>query len=135
MQRKLLATTGKRLQVLREDLGINQKELAHELGKMGISVDRSHIANIENNNRNPSLDLLTALAKALGTTTDYLLLLTDDPSPPNEQEPAAIPKGLSLPDEFQSLLAIYEQLSADEQKNLLNVIKSLRQVYVPRIIE
>ena len=76
-------TTGKRLRALRHDLGMSQKELAQLAGLSPSAVSRieSDVAQAQ-----PGRDL-ARIAEALGTTTDYLLLLSDDPLPPPEMQP------------------------------------------------
>ncbi|KIE43938.1 helix-turn-helix domain-containing protein [Geobacter anodireducens] len=59
---------GGRIKAKREDLGMNQKELAEKLG-----VQPPSIAMYESGRRCPSLGLFPKLAKVLGTTTDCLL--------------------------------------------------------------
>ena len=44
------------------------------------------MSEIETDVNNPSLGLLVGIAKTLGTTTDYLLLVNDDPFPPQSTE-------------------------------------------------
>ena len=39
------------------------------------------MSSIENDVNNPSVEVLITIAKTLGTTTDYLLVLSDDPFP------------------------------------------------------
>ena len=53
---------------LRLARGINQVELAKVLG-----VTKQTISNWENNNIQPSIEMLVSLADYFGTSTDYLL--------------------------------------------------------------
>lgn len=69
---------GNRLKSLRELRGFTQDELADEV--------RTSIRNIsrwENGGSDPSNEMVSLLAKALKTSTDYLLSITDDPTPIN----------------------------------------------------
>lgn len=73
----LLGTLGKRIKALRADRGVSQKDLARM-----IATAQSHLSEIEADGvPRVSGDLLARIASALNTTTDYLLLLTDDPQP------------------------------------------------------
>ena len=73
----LLDSLGKRMKALRADRGMSQKDLA----KM-ISTAQSHLSEIESDNvPRVSGHLVGRIALALATTSDYLLLLTDDPMP------------------------------------------------------
>lgn len=60
---------GQRIRTQRENLGMTRKVLAE-------CIDRTEhfLTNIELGKQGPSLDTLTKLAKALYTTTDYILL-------------------------------------------------------------
>ena len=70
--------TGRRIRDLREAHGLSQKELAARAG-----VDRIYLCRIEKGRR-PGVHAVTIvqLAAVLGTGTDYLLGLTDDPTAP-----------------------------------------------------
>ncbi len=77
---ELLNTTGKRVRALRQHHGWTQQELSSRLTTLDAKITNSQISHIEASNKNPSIAVLAALARALGTTTDYLLLCSDDPS-------------------------------------------------------
>lgn len=73
----LLDSLGKRIKALRADRGVSQKDLARL-----VDTAQSHLSEIEADGvPRVSGDLLARIASALNTTTDYLLLLTDDPQP------------------------------------------------------
>jgi transcriptional regulator with XRE-family HTH domain len=63
--RKILAVNMKRLRAARE---YSQEDLAFEAG-----LDRSYIAHVERLKRNPSLDNVAKIAKALGVEVHELL--------------------------------------------------------------
>lgn len=67
---------GDRLRRIRTDLGFTQEELAQRLD-MGVR----QIWRYENNENTPSSDVLGRIARVLGTSSDYLLGLVDEPSP------------------------------------------------------
>lgn len=77
----MFGSTGKRIKALRTSREINQKELLSSLKAQGVEIGPSFLSQVESSKKQPSLELLIALARALGTTTDYLLMLSDDPSP------------------------------------------------------
>ena len=52
----------------REHRGMTQVQLAEKVG-----VSKSHICAIEAGAKRPSVELLKAIAEALGVSTDYLL--------------------------------------------------------------
>lgn len=57
-----------RIKELRIAHGLNQVELAKKL-----SVTKQTVSNWENNNIQPSVDMLVKIADCFSTTTDYLL--------------------------------------------------------------
>lgn len=76
-------TTGQRIHWLRRDTAkVKQKDLSVVLG-----IAQSYLSDMEADKREPSAEVTRRLAEALNTTTDYLLLRTDDPSPPKDAEP------------------------------------------------
>lgn len=117
-----LDTVGKRIRILRQDLNLNQAELVNALEKHGIAVGRSYISELERSDKVPSGTVLAGLARVLGTTTDYLLLLTGDPNPPHEQEEQQIEDALA-----RELLAVYTTLAADKKAMLLYLAKALAE--------
>ena len=126
---------GKRIKRLRQDYDWNQAELAARLTGEGVEVGVSHISRIEKSERNPSTEMLTSLARVLGTTTDYLLLLTDDPLP---QDEAVLREGGGEYDAdeplVRSLLETISRLSRTDQAMLLGFAERLAAANRPRII-
>lgn len=58
---------------LRTALNMSQVELAHRLG-----VSKQSVSNWENDNIQPSVDMLVKIARCLNTSTDYLLGLSSE---------------------------------------------------------
>src|SRR5262245_55382995 len=79
---ELLNTTGKRVERLRKDRGWRQADLA-DVAK----VRQNYISAIENDTATPSAETMTAIAKALDTTLDFLMILTNNPALPGDGEP------------------------------------------------
>lgn len=89
---------GERVRTRRQDCKLTQEELGTRLG-----ASRTWITDLENNRqRGLSADTVVRFARALGVSADYLLGLTDDPTPPKRarrrtprhpdtEEPAAGP--------------------------------------------
>lgn len=67
---------GQRIRQLRESLQLTQEELAEAVDVAVLQINR-----YENNKNEPSAEMLSRLAKALGCSADYLLGLADDPLP------------------------------------------------------
>ena len=72
---KILA---ERIKLLREQRGLLQKTVASDL-----SIGNTTLSNYEKNISSPNPEMLVTLADYFGTSTDYLLGRTDDPSPDN----------------------------------------------------
>lgn len=125
-----LNTTGKRIRVLRGDLDLTQGALTREMSKLGVDINQSYISSLETTTKIPSGEVLRGLAQALNTTTDYLLLLTDDPLVPGEldeetrevgdQEWELITALRSLPDPDR--LTLYEMI-----QEMIGVARRQRQ--------
>ena len=65
---------GQRISELRAALGWSQVQLAKRLG-----VAKQTVSNWENDNIQPSIEMLVRLSKLFGVTTDYLLGLEEIP--------------------------------------------------------
>lgn len=73
---------GARVKDLRQEKGWPQPRLADAVRALGVPVAEGEISRIETGAiKNPGLAKLVGLAKALGTSTDYLLGLTESPAP------------------------------------------------------
>ena len=64
----------RRIQELRASLGWSQVELAKRL-----QISKQTVSNWENDNIQPSVDMLMRLSRLFGVSTDYLLGLEDTP--------------------------------------------------------
>jgi len=65
-----------RLKDIREDRDLTQKELAEYL-----HIRQNTYSQYENGHRELPIDILIALARFFGTSTDYILGLTDEKTP------------------------------------------------------
>jgi len=81
----------RRIQELRMAFGWNQVELAKRL-----SVSKQAVSNWENDNIQPSIEMLVRLAKIFGVTTDYLLGLEEIPRLNVDGLPVSVVAHLSL---------------------------------------
>jgi len=66
----LIETFGRNVRQARKDKGWTQEQLAFEAG-----VKRAYLSEVENGQRNVSLDIVEKLAKALGVSPETLMLL------------------------------------------------------------
>lgn len=78
-----LNVSGKRISSLRKNLipKTSQRGLADKFQLVGLDIDKNAIQKIEAGKRFVTDIELKAFALILNTNTDYLLGLTDDPSP------------------------------------------------------
>ena len=82
---------GQRINKLRTAKGWSQVELAKRL-----RVAKQTVSNWENDNIQPSIEMLVRLSKIFGVTTDYLLGLEDVPRLSIEGMPASVVAHLEL---------------------------------------
>lgn len=79
-------TTGQRIFWLRKFVKkLAQRDLAEQA-----EVARGYLSEVEADKKAPSLSLLLKVADALDTTTDFLLLRTDNPALPDDAEPTRL---------------------------------------------
>lgn len=103
-------TLGTKIKNLREELGMNQRELAEKVG-----VQAPSIAMYESGKRTPSLDVFYTLAQKLGTTTDSLLGATDQ-------------KDVFIDDDVATAFRQYASLSPKDRRVVMEVIRALASV-------
>lgn len=117
----LLNTTGKRIRALRNDYHLTQEELTRQLNKAGVDAGRSYISILENSSKVPSGEVIQALARVLKTTSDYLLLLTDDPFRPGEIDEEA----RQVSDQEWDLVTALRSLPDPDRLTLMEMTKEL----------
>ena len=112
-QRKL---AGQRVRLLRKDMGLGQEELGALIG-----VSNSTISGIETGFSGITR-VADKLAQALGTTTDYLYGLSDNPLPVDDDtEPAAEGDPVRA-----AVLAEFERLDDVDRRALYQIAITLR---------
>lgn len=83
----------RRLRKLRDTRRLTQREVAERLG-----IAPSTLGMYEAGKREPDNDLLVAIAAMYGTSLDYLLGRTDDPSPtPSHDEGRVVRRDFPIP--------------------------------------
>lgn len=119
-----------RLLLSRRDVDLTQIDLANRAG----NVSAAYISDLERNKvANPTVDVVQALAAALGVRPEYLLGWTDDPL--GESLPASLAEGrivyqVASPDDYrrvQDLLDIYNDLTPQDQRIILDLADRLRR--------
>ncbi|MCX4286700.1 MAG: helix-turn-helix transcriptional regulator [Clostridia bacterium] len=101
-----------KLQEIREEKNILQKELAEKLQKT-----RACISSWETNKTEPDLQSLIGLADILEVTTDYLLGRTNDVG--------LIEVHNQLTQDQQELLSLYNRMSFQDKNQLIGFAKAL----------
>ena len=120
-------STADRVRLLRGYLRLSQEALGQRVG-----VAKSTISGIERGAQGIS-GIAGDLARALGTTTDYLLLLSDNPLPPNDEGEAQLvpPLRAAILDELERLDEIDQQILY-QMAMTLRVARERRN---PRVVE
>lgn len=110
-KKKEIPVVGQKIRYFREQLGIEQKELAAKLGIIG-----NAISNWECGRTRPDIALLPKIAAALGVSIDELFDMPK-PLPPTEETPDTIQMTISTKLKKSALLLVdqYNQLSIAHQ--------------------
>ena len=120
-------STANRVRLLRSYLQLSQEALGERVG-----VAKSTISGIERGTQGIS-GIAGQLARALGTTTDYLLLLTDNPLPPNDEDETQLvaPLRAAILDELERLDEIDQQVIYQ----MIMTLRIARERRTPRVVE
>lgn len=94
---------GQRINELRQVFGWNQVEMAKRLG-----VAKQTVSNWENDNIQPSIEMLIRLAKLFNVTTDYLLGFDQTPRLSMEGLPTEVVAHIAL------LIEDYKKYNTDK---------------------
>ena len=113
-------TLGKRLQELRASIGATQQLMANLLG-----LSQAAYSLYELGKREPSMETLVQLAKKFRVSTDYLLCLTNDPTPPTPLKVDETEEELKkYQEELLSLNAELRNLPEDQIREIVAMIKA-----------
>ena len=95
-----------RIKELRNQKGRKQTDLCKQLG-----VTQGALSGWENENYEPDIKALKKMSEIFGVSVDYILCLTDEPSPSGEETLVALsaPKG-------------YDQLTEEERIEIEQII-------------
>jgi transcriptional regulator with XRE-family HTH domain len=81
----LADSLGRRVRDLRQAYDWGQEELADKMAAItGQRVGQGYISDVERGRANPNWKTIAVLARALETTSDYLVMLTNDPASPGD---------------------------------------------------
>ena len=118
---------GERLRGLRKRRKLTGRAAARYLGISG-----AHVSDMESGKALPSLDMLTRLVNYFHTSADYLLGLTDDPSPAAEQLFAQLDPDTVA--SIQQLIDEMRDLTPSQRKRVLAATKTIKELYEPYIV-
>ena len=118
---------GDRVRELRTALSLSQYDVSDELRRMGAEVKQSWLSQVERGGAGLRPEALTALAFLLGTSTDYLLGVTDDPSPREDlgAQVMLIERDEGRREELQRLFRAVEKLAPELKDEYYAMIEVL----------
>ncbi|WP_131077199.1 helix-turn-helix domain-containing protein [Clostridioides difficile] len=120
-----MESLGDRIANLRKELDINQKELATKVG-----ITEASLSRYENNLREPKSEIIVRLAKALETSTDYLLGVNDNTKISKEEK--LIIENLSVSEKTKKLL---EKIYSLEKEDREAIEKMIDNAYLKRFLK
>ena len=120
-----MESLGDRIANLRKELDINQKELASKVG-----ITEASLSRYENNLREPKSEIIVRLAKALETSTDYLLGVNDNTKISKEDK--LIIENLSVSEKTKKLL---EKIYSLEKEDREAIEKMIDNAYLKRFLK
>lgn len=120
-----MESLGDRIANLRKELDINQKELATKVG-----ITEASLSRYENNLREPKSEIIVRLAKALETSTDYLLGVNDNTKISKEDK--LIIENLSISEKTKKLL---EKIYSLEKEDREAIEKMIDNAYLKRFLK
>ena len=120
-----MESLGDRIANLRKELDINQKELATKVG-----ITEASLSRYENNLREPKSEIIVRLAKALETSTDYLLGVNENTKISKEDK--LIIENLSVSENTKKLL---EKIYSLEKEDREAIEKMIDNAYLKRFLK
>lgn len=118
---------------------MNQGDLSYALKGVGVEIGSSYVSELERSNRIPSGEVLAGLAKVLGCTTDYLLMLTDESDISSSEINKAKGNELDIGNGtdlvmLQRLIDVFSALHPTDQLRIVDLATRLRTMSEPRTI-
>lgn len=103
-----------RLEELRKQQNLSQTQIADEL-----NITQQAYSNYENGKREADYGTLANLAIYFNTTIDYILGISNDPTPPNKKDPLEQPT-------IEEIIANDTELSEESKQDLLKQLDMLK---------
>lgn len=130
-----LNTTGKRIKYLRETVNSwNGKTFREELKKRtGEELTAPKLTNHEQDTSMPGYSTLVNYAKVLGTTTDYLLMITDDPTPAKKTDRIVLMEAQGEEERriLEEISSLLEEMNVGDLRFVLDIVRRISAVVVP----
>lgn len=116
---------GRRVRILREDMRLSQPELVKMVNDQKVELTQSYLSKLENVKpedgfKAPAGEVVGAIAKALQTTSDFLLCLIDDPDVASGGSDEA---GVSM--EASKAADLVDHLSPESRQEALRVLQAM----------
>ena len=108
-----------RIKQLREDLNIKQSDFAKEF-----NVSQGTLSNWERGVHDPDNESLRKMREKFNRTSDYILGLSDDPTPPNKKNSAFAE--YFKPKSLEEQILSSDELSEESKKDLEKYVKLLK---------
>lgn len=119
MSEQLLNTFGKRVRALRGEM--TQEELLERAEKeCGQSMSQGHWSSLERKGKIPNGGMVAAVAKVLGVSADYLLLITDNPYPSHETKDID-----AISEEAEEVAGIIDEMTPERRQDVLAIVRAL----------
>ena len=119
-----------RLLLSRRDVDITQEDLAEQAG----NVSAAYISSLERGKvTNPSVEVIAALAAALGVSPSYLLGWSDIPLPGDAAAIGEERVPYTVDPRIQEIIDLYEDLDPANQAIALEIINTLRRSQHARV--
>lgn len=122
-------TFGKRVRILREDMGLTQADVISRLAEQGIKMRQSYLSELERTDKTPPGEMVAGLARVFNTTTDYLLLLNDDPAPPTpvQQQMLSLARNEKEKELLEELVDLIRDIPESQQRLALEAVQIIRR--------
>lgn len=118
---------GDRIRELRENLGLSQEELGDKMAAHGAHANQGYVSQLELGYKFPRLAAFVALLDALGTSADYLMNRTNDPTPVSQLQDRihVVATDNAERARLTELLTLVQALPESEQAYMLDLIRRL----------
>jgi transcriptional regulator with XRE-family HTH domain len=120
-----------RILLSRRDLDITQEDLAARAG----NVSPAYVSSLERGKvTNPTVQVIAALAAALGVSPAYLLGWSDIPLPGEANAIGEERVAYTVDPRIQELIDLFEDLDAPTQQIALDIIRTIRRSQHARVV-